>query len=68
MKSAIAIVAFSQCSELEGTIALLEVAQEALDKNGRNLPAAIIDLALAHLLEEVGRPGIYSLEEVTTLQ
>lgn len=66
MKSAIAIVAFSQHSELEGAIALLETAQEALDRTGRTLPAAVIDLALSHLLEEVNEIGIAPMYAVTS--
>lgn len=57
MKSAIAIVAFSQHSELEGAIALLETAQEALDRTGRHLPAAIVDLALTYLVDEATEMG-----------
>lgn len=46
MKSALALVAFSKGSELQGVIALLETAIEALDRAGRILPAIYVDQAL----------------------
>lgn len=52
MRSALAIVAFSQGSKSEGIIALLEVALMTLDEEGRPTIAIHVDLALALLKME----------------
>lgn len=53
MKSALEIIAFSNRSQFDGTVALLEAALDALDRSGNHLPAALVDLALQRLLEDV---------------
>lgn len=46
MKSALEIVAFSNHTETEGTIALLQTTLKALDRGGDFMAAAYVDLAL----------------------
>ncbi len=46
MKSALAIVAFTNNSEVEGTIALLEVAIMAMDRSGLQSSAVLTQTAL----------------------
>jgi len=57
MKSALEIVAFSQGSEIAGILGLLEVAQEALDRNGEVMAAAYLDMAIIALAESGGVSG-----------
>lgn len=54
MKSALEIVAFAQGSELAGIGALLDVAREALDRNGYTLAAAHLDMASIAVAEACG--------------
>ena len=49
MRSALAIVAFSQGNKSEGVTALLEVALTALDEEGLSTIAVYVDMALALL-------------------
>lgn len=53
MRSALALVAFSNASDLDGVIALLETALAGLDRDKRLLAAAYVDMALAQLMPEV---------------
>jgi hypothetical protein len=57
MKSALSLIAFSQRSELDGTILLLEAALEALDRQGCTLPGAFVEHALASLRSESQAAG-----------
>ena len=57
MKSALEIVAFSQGSEITGILGLLEVAQEALDRNGLAMAAAHLDMAVIAIAEFGGLTG-----------
>lgn len=52
MKSALKIVAFTNASETDGTIALLEVAIAAMVRSGFTEPAEIADLALTQFIQE----------------
>lgn len=57
MKSALSLIAFSQRSELDGTILLLEAALEALDRQGCALPGAFVEHALSSLRSESQAAG-----------
>jgi hypothetical protein len=57
MKSALSLIAFSQRSDLEGTILLLEAALEALDRQGCALPGAFVEHALSALRGETQALG-----------
>lgn len=52
MKSALSIVAFSNSTEVRGSIALLETALDALDRAGLPMAAAYVDHALCLLQAE----------------
>ncbi len=52
MKSALKIVAYTNSSETEGTIALLEVAVAAMNRSGFTECAELVDGALQQFLEE----------------
>ena len=52
MKSALEIVAYTNSTETEGTIALLEVAIAALNRSGFTECADMADLALHKYVEE----------------
>lgn len=52
MKSALEIVAYTNSTETEGTIALLEVAIAALNRSGFTECAEMADLALNQFVEE----------------
>lgn len=52
MKSALEIVAYTNSTETEGTIALLEVAIAALNRSGFTECAEMADLALHQFVEE----------------
>lgn len=52
MKSALKIVAYTNSSETEGTIALLEVAIAAMARSGFTESAEIADLALHQFIQE----------------
>lgn len=63
MKSALEIVAYTNSTETEGTIALLEVAIAALNRSGFTECADMADLALHQYVEETvlkmtGKPPI----------
>ncbi len=63
MKSALEIVAYTNSTETEGTIALLEVAIAALNRSGFTECADMADLALHQYVEETvlkmtGKPAI----------
>jgi len=57
MKTALEIVAFSQGSEIAGILGLLEVVQDALDRNGLTMAAAHLDMALIAIVECGGVTG-----------
>jgi len=57
MKSALSLIAFSQRTELEGTILLLEAALEALDRQGCALAGAFVEHALSSLRSESQAEG-----------
>lgn len=46
MKSALELVAFSQGDRFFGTMLLLQVALEALDRDGQRIAAAYVDMAI----------------------
>lgn len=52
MKSALEIVAYTNSTETEGTIALLEVAIAALNRSGFTECAEMADVALHQFVEE----------------
>lgn len=52
VKSALKIVAYTNTSETEGTIALLEVAIAAMARSGFTECAEIADMALHQFIEE----------------
>lgn len=52
MKSALKIVAYTNASETEGTIALLEVAIAAMARSGFTESAEIADLALHQFIQD----------------
>lgn len=52
MKSALEIVAFTHNTHTDGTLALLEVAMAALDREEFQSSAALIDKAIQQFLEE----------------
>lgn len=52
MKSALKIVAYTNTTETEGTIALLEVAIAAMARSGFTECAEIADMALHQFIEE----------------
>lgn len=52
MKSALKIVAYTNSSETEGTIALLEVAIAAMERSGFTECAEMADLALHQFVQE----------------
>ncbi|MFP5394545.1 MAG: hypothetical protein ACLGHF_00050 [Alphaproteobacteria bacterium] len=52
MKSALKIVAYTNTSETEGTIALLEVAIAAMARSGFKECAEMADMALHQFIEE----------------
>lgn len=52
MRSALSIVAFSNATQLDGTIALLETALASLDRVGNKVAAAYVDSALFLLKNE----------------
>ena len=66
MKSALEIVAYTNSTETEGTIALLEVAIAALNRSGFTECAEMADLALHQFVEETvqrmnGHPGMQGM-------
>lgn len=50
MKSALSLIAHSKGSDREGLVALLEVAQDILDRRNDTLAAVYIDMALHQIL------------------
>lgn len=46
MKSALELAAFSQGDRFFGTMLLLQVALEALDRDGQRIAAAYVDMAI----------------------
>lgn len=60
MKSALEIVAFTHNTHKDGTVALLEVALSALEREEFRMSAALVEIALRRFLEEIGeRPALY---------
>lgn len=57
MKSALRIVAFSNHTNREGIIALLEVALEALDREQEHLPAIYVAAALQQYVNKLNLPN-----------
>ena len=45
MKNALELVAFNNVGRAEGTLALLDAAQRAMDEDGHDLAAAILEMA-----------------------
>lgn len=67
MKSAIEIVAFSQGSQTKGILSLIEVAREALDRNGYHLAAAHLDMAFLSVADLANYPDPAGRESSTEL-
>jgi hypothetical protein len=57
MKSAIKIVAFAQGCQTKGILSLIEVAREALDRNGYHLAAAHLDMAFLSVADLAEYPN-----------
>lgn len=51
MKSALELIAFSQGDRYFGTMLLLQIALEALDRDGQRVAAAYVDLAMSTFSE-----------------
>jgi len=45
MNNALELIAFAHVSRMQGTLALLDVVQRAMDQDGHHLPAAILEMA-----------------------
>ena len=67
MKNALKIIAFANVDRIQGTIALLDVAQRAMDEDGYDLAAAFLDMAREAYFAKINeKSGIFS--EVCTIQ
>lgn len=68
MKSALEIVAFSQGCEIRGILNLLDVAREALDRNGFSLAAAHLDMATIAVSESKAAADAGDFQDLPILQ